>query len=295
MRPGYDEIKNLVEANLLKYLPECDSECSVLGEAMKYSLEAGGKRLRPVLLIASCRVAGGRDEDALPYACAIEFIHTYSLIHDDHPSMDNDDLRRGKPTNHKVFGDDMAILAGDGLLNSAMDVMFDDIAAHSGEEAERRIMAAREISRAAGVRGMIAGQTSDVRPELIGLPDAEKLLYIHRHKTGALIRAAAAAGAFLGGAEESVRKALSLYAEKTGTAFQIIDDILDVVGDAGKLGKNTGVDSELGKLTYPALYGVEKSREFAKEATDEACGALKDIDNSEFLKGLALDLLDRIS
>ncbi|MDD7408476.1 MAG: farnesyl diphosphate synthase [Anaerovoracaceae bacterium] len=294
MRPEYKEIKDLVEENLLRYLPETDRECGILYDSMKYSLEAGGKRIRPVLLIASCRAAGGTDAEAIPYACAIEFIHTYSLIHDDHPSMDNDDLRRGKPTNHKVFGDDMAILAGDGLLNSAMDVMFDDIAAHTGETARKRLRAAREISRAAGTRGMIAGQTADVRPELIGLAGPEKLRYIHRHKTGALIRAAAAAGAYVGGADGRIQHSLEHYAEQIGIAFQIIDDVLDVIGDAGKLGKNTGVDEELGKLTYPSFYGVEKSEELAKEATDSACAALEGVEGSGFLKVLALDLLDRI-
>lgn len=297
MHPEYKEIKNLVEDNLLRFLPETESGSSILYDAMKYSLEAGGKRLRPVLLIASCRAAGGSYSDALPYACAIEFIHTYSLIHDDHPSMDNDDLRRGKPTNHKVFGDDMAILAGDGLLNSAMDVMFSDIARHAddGSETEKRIRAAREISASAGVRGMIAGQAADVRPELIRLDDAGKLRYIHRNKTGALIKAAAAAGALVGGADEDLLGRLSHYGEQIGIAFQIIDDILDVTGDTKLLGKNTGVDAELGKLTYPSLYGVEKSRALAEKATDEACRAVENIKDSEFLKFLALDLSDRIS
>lgn len=311
----YDELKKLVEDNLLKYLPETEEENHLLNEAMKYSLEAGGKRIRPVLMLASCRLAGGDLSTAVPYACAIEFIHTYSLIHDDHPSMDNDDLRRGKPTNHKVFGDDMAILAGDGLLNSAMDVMFDDIYAcmesDAGEEAlAGRVRAAREISKAAGVRGMVAGQAADVRPSSIGLDDPEKLRYIQRRKTGALLRAAVVSGGLLGGAGGTRLAALTVYGEQVGAAFQIVDDILDVTGSAGDLGKNTGVDAELGKLTYPAVYGLEQSRKYAAEATEKAVAALDEVsghdpdvdaedavtaESSDFLKHMALDLLDRIS
>ena len=195
----YGQLKDMVEDRLIPFLPETAPESRLLYDAMKYSLEAGGKRIRPVLLLASCLASGGKSEDAMPFACAIEFIHTFSLIHDDHPSMDNDDLRRGKPTNHKVFGDDMAILAGDGLFNSAMDVMFDAVESCGMETDDllRRIRAGKEISYASGARGMAAGQTADIHPEKINSDDTGKLLYIHSYKTGALIRAAVRAGVIL--------------------------------------------------------------------------------------------------
>lgn len=311
----YEQLKSSVEQNLLCYLPETDPESGLLYEAMKYSVEAGGKRIRPVLMMASCFAAGGRPEDVLPYACAIEYIHTYSLIHDDHPSMDDDELRRGKPTNHIVFGDDMAILAGDGLLNSAEDLMLKEIedCALSGsgdtEKLLRKIRAAREISEAAGIRGMIAGQTSDIHPELIEAEDEKKLLYIHRNKTGALLRAAVRAGAVLGGANEAMLAAFTEYGEQVGIAFQIVDDLLDVIGDVEQLGKNTGMDEERGKLTYPSVFGIEVSQQKAEEATEAACRALSSIGTAassgsmaeksaeylEFLRYIALDLLKRIA
>lgn len=309
----YEELKNAVEENLIPFLPEAASGSHLLYEAMKYSLEAGGKRIRPVLLLASCLASDGNTQEALPFACAIEFIHTFSLIHDDHPSMDNDDLRRGRPTNHKVFGDDMAILAGDGLFNSAMDVMFAaiDSCGSDSERLRRRIRAAREISSASGVKGMAAGQAADIRPENMEWDDEEKLLYIHRLKTGALIRASVRAGAILGGANDKMLDHFTVYAEQIGIAFQIIDDILDVTGDVEKLGKNTGMDEALGKLTYPAVFGLEVSGEKAREATAAAIGALERIRSDviegrdtvnpdtavyyDFLKEMALDLLDRIS
>ncbi len=305
----YGQLKDMVEDRLIPFLPETAPESRLLYDAMKYSLEAGGKRIRPVLLLASCLASGGKSEDAMPFACAIEFIHTFSLIHDDHPSMDNDDLRRGKPTNHKVFGDDMAILAGDGLFNSAMDVMFDAVESCGMETDDllRRIRAGKEISYASGARGMAAGQTADIHPEKINSDDTGKLLYIHSYKTGALIRAAVRAGVILGGADDRMLDDFTEYAEQIGIAFQIVDDILDVVGDVESLGKNTGMDETLGKLTYPAVFGLEVSREKAKEATDTACVALNRIRKTtdpddpdravyfRFLEELALDLLNRIS
>ncbi len=298
------------------YLPQVDERSGVLREAMSYSLEAGGKRLRPALLLAACEAVGRGDASvAVPFACAIEFIHTYSLIHDDHPSMDNDDLRRGKPTNHKVFGDDIAILAGDGLLNSAMDVMFEAIIAEKdSDKKDRLIKAAYEISRAAGVRGMVAGQTTDVimtggknaaeqesaangtKSTVDEAQRMDMLRYIHKNKTGALIRAAVRAGAFIGGADGKLMESLTEYAENIGLVFQIVDDILDVVGDEEKLGKKTGVDEELGKLTYPSLVGLERSYELAEEFTQNAVKALESADiDSVFLAKLALDLKNRIS
>lgn len=295
----YERLKNMVEDELASRLPEVDARSGVLKEAMLYSLKAGGKRLRPVLLLAACELCGGDAQKALPYACAIEFIHTYSLIHDDHPSMDNDDLRRGMPTNHKVFGDDIAILAGDGLLNSAFDIMLRDIIKRGC--APELASAAYEISIAAGAGGMIAGQTADVimssqKGVNIESSPEEMLKYIHKNKTGALIRAAVRAGAIIAGADENTLKALTEYAENLGLTFQIVDDILDVTGDEETLGKNTGVDEQSGKLTYPALYGIEGSKKKASEATHKAVDFISYMgEKKEFLVQLALDLQMRIS
>ncbi len=417
----FDYLKNMTERSLLRYLPTVGKYSEIIYESMKYSLLAGGKRIRPVLLLGTCALCGGDYDEALPFACAIEFIHTYSLIHDDHPSMDNDDLRRGKPTNHVIFGDDIAILAGDGLLNSAFDVMISeclssidisaDSAAYSSEDSAsdsapglacekslyirniRKIRAMREISEASGVHGMIAGQTADVintgngssgssnarsSGEVSGnarsggevsgnavLDDAEienpenglraaanedagmtkneaadmtkeekekLLLYIHKNKTGAIIRAAVRAGAILGGASEEVLALLTEYAENIGLAFQISDDILDEVSDSATLGKNAGKDRKMDKLTYPAVFGIEESRRRLDEATKNAInaagkaskmlseeqdgrekkssevrggaqdkktlgmqGGAQDKNNSDFLVKMAIDLKNRIS
>lgn len=309
----YNRLKETAEKYLDAYIPDIDERSGILRDAMKYSVDAGGKRLRPVLLLAACEAAGGDIAEAVPFACAIEFIHTYSLIHDDHPSMDNDDLRRGKPTNHKVFGDDIAILAGDGLLNSGLDIMLEAVLTEKDAYArDRKLTAAYEISRAAGVRGMIAGQTTDVMMTGGGLQehrgrycryceisDEEKpdmLRYIHKNKTGALIRAAVRAGAVIGGADDAELEAFTEYAEKVGLVFQIVDDILDVIGDEKKIGKKTGMDAELGKLTYPAVFGLEKSYSYAAEETAAAIAALERCSSATgFLKKLALDLQGRIS
>ncbi len=295
----YERLKNIVDNELAHRLPEVDAHSSILREAMLYSVKAGGKRLRPVLLLAACELCGGYAQKALPYACAVEFIHTYSLIHDDHPSMDNDDLRRGMPTNHKVFGDDIAILAGDGLLNSAFDVMLGDIIMQGCSS--ELVAAAYEISLAAGTRGMIAGQTADVvMSSQKGVNDdsnrEEMLKYIHKNKTGALIRAAVRAGALIAKADENTLKALTEYAENLGLTFQIVDDILDVIGDEKTLGKNTGADEQSGKLTYPSLYGLEESKKKAAEVTRRAVNAISGMgEKKEFLIQLALDLQMRIS
>ncbi len=311
----YEFWKKLVESRLCGFLPEIEENSRVLYDAMEYSLSAGGKRLRPILLLEACSVCGGDIRKAMPYACALEFIHTYSLIHDDHPSMDDDDYRRGKLTNHKVFGDDMAILAGDGLLNSAFDIMMEDIlsAAAVGGDTKPLMHAAYEISRAAGVRGMIAGQTADVKntgmrtsreaENKVGsdfsddhVSDSEMLLYIHKNKTGALIRAAVRAGALIADTSEKNLELLTQYAENLGLAFQITDDILDVVGSEAALGKCTGADESLGKLTYPAVYGIEESRKRLDEVTKKAVSAAESFgDEGAFLAKLAIDLQGRIT
>lgn len=260
-------------------------------QAMAYSLEAGGKRLRPVLLLAACDMAGGSLEDALPFACALEMIHTYSLIHDDLPAMDNDDLRRGKPTNHKVYGEDVAILAGDGLLSAAMELML-RAACRMGDL--RGTRAAEAIIRRAGVTGMVAGQTIDVTEEG-SEPTPEKVLYIHTHKTADLLTAPLEAGLILAGADDEHVRAGIEYGQHLGLAFQMVDDLLDVEGDAALLGKNTGVDAALGKLTWVALKGVDRTRRDAAEHIAAAVQALEKFDeNLNFLKDLAQSTLQRV-
>jgi len=287
----YAEYLKMVEDALslqlrsLGYIPE------KLLEAMEYSLEAGGKRLRPVLLLAACDMAGGDVEKALPFACALEMIHTYSLIHDDLPAMDNDDLRRGKPTNHKVFGEDVAILAGDGLLSAAMELMLRS-ACQMGDL--RGVKAAEAIARRSGVTGMVAGQTIDVTQEGTE-PTVEKVSYIHSHKTADLLTAPLEAGLILAGAgEEQVRQGIA-YGFHLGMAFQMVDDLLDVVGDAALLGKNTGMDAALGKLTWVAACGVEQTRLDAAEHSRLAVEALKCFgEGGDFLRELAQSTLERV-
>ena len=295
MNKEFDRYKSIVEEHLLDFIPEIDHKSITIYESMKYSLTAGGKRLRPVLLLAACEFAGGDINNAIPYACAIEYIHTYSLIHDDMPEMDNDDLRRGVPTNHKVFGEAMALLAGDGLLSTAFEVMHRDELLYLDEDIrlKRRIRAAYEISKYAGCRGMVAGQVADIEAE--GKQCSREMLdYIHINKTAALIMASVRAGAQLGGADDKMLESLTNYAENLGLAFQIVDDILDVVGDEATLGKKTGVDLENNKSTYPALYGLEASQARLEELTQNAVDALADYyDNAEFFRDLVLELKDR--
>ena len=259
-------------------------------EAMRYSLLAGGKRLRPVMLLAACDMAGGDITTAMPFACALEMIHTYSLIHDDLPAMDNDDLRRGKPTNHKVFGEDLAILAGDGLLNAAAELM----ARTAVEMADMRGIRALEIiMRHAGVTGMIAGQTKDVLSEGVK-PEEALVSYIHAHKTADLLEAPMEAGLALAGADDRQIKAGFEYGLHLGLAFQMTDDLLDVTGDAALLGKNTGMDAALDKLTWVALKGIEGT---AKDAEEQVALAEKALDNlpyeTTFFRDLAQSTLTR--
>ncbi len=232
-------------------------------DPIEYSLFAGGKRLRPALALGAAEVVSGNDAPALPAACAIEMIHTYSLIHDDLPSMDDDDLRRGKPTSHKVYGEAIAILAGDALLTMAFD------AAAQTES----IRVVREIAQAAGVAGMVGGQVIDLDSEDRGVT-LDQLRQLHAYKTGALIRVSLRVGAILGGAEEAELAALTEYGEHIGLAFQIADDILDVVGTQQALGKPVGSDEGNKKSTYPQLLGLDRSRELAEEAIQSAIAAL---------------------
>ncbi len=269
----YEEYRAVVENALVPMLESLGNIPERLLEAMRYSLEAGGKRLRPVMLLAACDMAGGDVNTALPFACALEMIHTYSLIHDDLPAMDNDDLRRGKPTNHKVFGEDLAILAGDGLLNAAAELMARS-ALNMG--APRGIRALELVMRHAGVTGMIAGQTKDVLSEG-SKPEEELVAYIHSHKTADLLEAPMEAGLALAGADESQIRAGHEYGLHLGLAFQMTDDLLDVTGDAALLGKNTGMDAELNKLTWVALRGVEGTEKDAAEQAKLAEKALESL------------------
>ena len=271
----FDEYKELVNKHLTDLIGDPGEEAEVLAEAMKYSLEVGGKRLRPVLLLASCDFAGGDIEDALPYALALEYIHTYSLIHDDLPAMDNDDLRRGKPTNHKVYGEAMAILAGDALLSTAAEIVTGCPLEYCGDPVRMRnhIQAAHEILSRAGARGMIAGQTADIRSESIDA-DASLIRYIELHKTADLITAPVRAGLMLAGADESMLEAFTVYAQDIGVAFQILDDILDIEGDQALMGKTLGKDADQGKCNYAYVHGLEAARNELHRLTSEAKNAL---------------------
>lgn len=280
-----------IEDLLKKYMPKEDGYQSTIMEAMNYSLKAGGKRLRPILTLEACKVVGGNEEDAIPFAMAIEMIHTYSLIHDDLPALDNDDLRRGKPTNHKVYGEAMAILAGDGLLNYAYEVMLSN--SLNKENPENYIKAINEISKSAGIYGMIGGQVVDVKSENTAI-SKEKLDYIHLNKTGAIIIGCMRAGAIIGNASHDELEKITKYAKNIGLSFQIVDDILDIIGDQAKLGKNVGSDIENNKSTYPSLIGLEESREIAIKLIDEAKENIKKLNgDSSFLEGLANYIIDR--
>ena len=267
----FNEYRRIIDEALIPTLSSLGDIPSPLWEAMSYSLEAGGKRIRPALLLAACEMAGGDGETALPFACALEMIHPYSLIHDDLPAMDNDDLRRGQPTNHKVFGENVAILAGDGLLNAAAEVM----AASAVKIGDLRGIRAMEIiMRHAGVTGMIAGQSEDVTSE--GQEPKEDIVrYIHEHKTADLLEAAVEAGLALAGAGEDEIGAGREYALHIGLAFQMTDDLLDVTGSEDRMGKSTGKDQEQNKMTWVALKGVEGTAGDARKEIDLAKEALR--------------------
>ena len=297
----YYRLKTLVEENLMGYLPTEREESKRLLEAMKYSLDAGGKRVRPVLLLAACKMARGTEQEAMAFACAMECIHTYSLIHDDLPAMDDDDLRRGKPTNHIVFGEACAILAGDGLLNRAYEIMFHGILTAPSEKRAKMLQAAACIADAAGHNGMIGGQIADIESEKQGdcgtdPGKREKTLgFIHKNKTGALLQAAVLAGAYLGGAGETLLKDMGEFGALLGLEFQIADDILDVTGDEKTLGKPVGSDEKNGKLTYPACVGMEKTLQIYEGIHAEALKRLEKYgSDAQFFLDFAEDLYYRI-
>ena len=287
----YGEYLTVVEEALPAQLASLGEIPDTLRQAMAYSLEAGGKRLRPVLLLAACEMAGGSLEAAVPFACALEMIHTYSLIHDDLPAMDNDDLRRGKPTNHKVFGEAVAILAGDGLLSAAGELMLRAAVAMPDLRGTR---AAEAILRRAGVTGMVAGQTMDVTGEG-SEPTLEKVSYIHLHKTADLLTAPIEAGLLLAGASEEQVQAGVAFGQHLGLAFQMVDDVLDVQGDMAVLGKTTGKDAAQGKLTWVAVRGLDGAREDARTQVSQAVQALDTLAmDTNFLKTLAQSTIDRV-
>ena len=286
---SFDEYRKIINTHLTDLIADAGEEAAELTDAMRYSLEVGGKRLRPALLLASCEFAGGSTEEALPYALALEYIHTYSLIHDDLPAMDNDDLRRGKPTNHKVFGEAMAILAGDGLLSTAAEIVTGCPLEYSDEPEKmtNHIKAAHEIMSRAGASGMIAGQTADIRGEKLE-PTAELIRFIELHKTADLITAPVRAGLMLAGADSEMLDRFTLYARDIGVAFQILDDILDIEGDQALLGKTLGKDAEQGKCNYAFVHGLHEAKEELHRLTAEAKEALSAYGNdASFFTALA--------
>ena len=270
------ECKKFIDESVPRYLPEKTAYPSNIHESMHYSLFAGGKRLRPCLLIAAAEAVGGSRYDVLPFAVATEFLHTYTLIHDDLPALDNDSLRRGKPTNHKVFGEAIAILAGDALLTQAFVLMTDSLGMASIPQ-KNLLRASHDMARALSSTGVIGGQVVDLESE--GKPvDAETLEYIHIYKTGFFFKSCVRCGAILSQATVSQIKALSSFGAHIGLAFQIIDDILDITGDRETLGKDIGSDIENEKATYPAFFGMEKSKAKAEELVDQAIVCLENFD-----------------
>ncbi len=264
----------LIDKALTQFVPTNNVFPPVIFEAMSYSLFAGGKRLRPILLMAAADAVGGNGINYLAVACGLEMIHTYSLIHDDLPAMDNDDYRRGKLTNHKVFGEGMAILAGDGLLTAAFEAML----SQTDVDPATLLKVVREIAQAAGAYGMVGGQALDLSSEGMMI-EIDTLRYMHRSKTGALFKAAIRSGAIMAGASENQVRLLTEYAEQYGLAFQITDDILDVTGDQEKLGKPIGSDERNHKATFVTLFSLEKARKMGQDAVEKALDALKEFGN----------------
>lgn len=260
------ERQEYIQEALLKCLPHASTYPSVIHEAMQYSLFAGGKRLRPLLVLAAGEAVGSEVQPLIPAACAVELVHTYSLIHDDLPCMDNDDFRRGRPTCHKVYGEAIALLAGDALLTQAFLVIT---TTPKSVPVERTVLAVAELAAAAGSRGMIGGQVVDLLSEGKQV-DITTIDYIHKHKTGSMIKASLRIGAIIGGGSEEQVALLTKYGEKVGLAFQIKDDILDVEGLFQKTGKKSGMDVARGKATYPGCLGLNESREKAEELCREA-------------------------
>ncbi len=289
MRHHIDELSKIIQNRLIEIKNNfpCQYNQNEITEAMWYSLMAGGKRVRPVLTLEFCRVCGGNVQKALSAACAIEMIHTFSLIHDDLPCMDNDDMRRGKPSCHKAHGEAIALLAGDALLNYAYELIAND----ENLSLETRIKLISNLSKSVGVSGMIGGQVIDTTYS--GNFDEKTLLDMYSMKTGALLKTACKMGCIVAEADEHKIRCAEIYAEKLGLAFQIIDDILDITGDEKLVGKPIGSDAECGKTTYASLNGIEKSRKIAVELTDDALKLLDEFEDNKLLKDFTRYLLER--
>lgn len=281
-----EQYADQIEEALTHYLPKMGGLHETLTEAMTYSLLNGGKRIRPILVLEFNRLCGGSQQPAMPFACAVEMVHTYSLIHDDLPCMDNDDMRRGKPSNHKLFGEDMALLAGDALQSLAFEVMLTKEAI-AAAGAERAAVAAGMLGQAIGADGMVGGQVIDLLSEGKQIP-LETLRKMDEEKTGALILACAQMGCVLGGGKEKELEAAKQYAAAIGLAFQIVDDILDIEGDTATMGKQVGSDIANDKSTYVSILGMQQAKEFVQQLTQKAIDALDAFNgDTAYLKELA--------
>lgn len=290
LKPYLDDRRGRIEAALDRLLPSLDAPPRTLHEAIRYSVLAPGKRLRPTLVIAAAEAVGGTAEAVMPTACAMECIHAFSLIHDDLPCMDNDDYRRGRLTNHKVYGEALALLAGDALLALAFQLIAENAGA---APAERILPILRLVAEASGTWGMVGGQVVDMESQGRDI-SVETLRYIHEHKTGALLTASVLSGALLAGADEGQVQALRTYGEHIGLAFQIADDILDVTGDEAKIGKPVGSDEQNDKATYPKLFGLEESLRRAHTEVEAALTTLSRFDaRAEPLRGIARYIVER--
>lgn len=289
--PEYlNQKREMIDAELERLLPPVGGSAVRLFESMRYAVLGGGKRLRPVLCIAGYEVGGGNGAEVARFACGLEMIHAFSLVHDDLPCMDDDDLRRGKPTVHRKFGEAMAVLAGDALHNFGYRVMMDEALRHGGGAWLR---AAADVAHAIGWEGVVAGQVVDV--EMEGKPpDADALEFIHANKTAVFIRAAVRAGAMCGGVGEAVLEKLGGYSLAAGLLFQIVDDIMDETADAGTTGKNVRKDRQLGKQTYVKSYGLDGALDRAREMVKKAVEALGGVENSEVLRGFPEYVFNRI-
>ena len=289
LETSWDALRNRVNAALESYVLQGADCPTPLQAAMSYSLLAGGKRLRPILVMLACEASGGCPEAALPAACALEMVHTYSLIHDDLPAMDDDDLRRGRPTNHKVYGEALAILAGDALLTLAFELVARDV-----QPSHIAAACCADLANAAGAIGMVAGQVADLEAETSRDVSLELLESIHRRKTGRLLCSALTMGARIAQADGDTLSRLQEYGLRIGLAFQITDDLLDVRGNAEKIGKGVNKDAVLGKLTYPALLGIEASERRAAELITDACCLLEPLGpRAQPLLDLAQFILNR--
>ena len=287
-----DQQRQRVDRFLEQSLPGTLDDPEKLYESMRYSLLAGGKRIRPILTIAAAQALGCDKDAMLPFAASLEFVHTYSLIHDDLPAMDDDDYRRGRLTNHKVFGDGMAILAGDALLTMAFELCSQDDEANS-LTADQRLKIIRELAFGSGHQGMVGGQVMDIQAENQEVELAH-LQKIHSHKTGQLIRAAVRIGGIIGGASSAQLESLTGYAEDIGLAFQIADDVLNKVGTREELGKDAGTDEKRGKKTYPSFFGIDGSRQLGEECVERAIKRLESFDQqADPLRQIATYIIER--